>query len=62
MKLRKINVFDSKTVFPLMYGECVGIASKQDYEYLSFNGMVFKITERVPEFKNSLCQYDDLNE
>jgi hypothetical protein len=56
----KYQVFDAATLFPAYFHTCVEVAKAKGYAYISFNGMVFKTTERVPEFKNSLALYADL--
>ncbi len=62
MKPNKSEVFDSRTVFPLMYHKCIEKAQELGYAFISFNGMVFKVTETVPEYKNRVCMYDEISE
>lgn len=60
MKIKKSQVFFSHTIFPSNWSESLGIAIRQGYDYIDFNGMVFKTVKQSPEPKNCICMREDL--
>lgn len=59
-KIAKSLVFDSKTMFPAMWHECLTVAQENGYYFIDFNGMVFHTIPQSPVIDNAICMREDL--
>lgn len=58
--IRITQVFNSYSMFPKMWHECLTEAQNKGYKYIDFNGMIFHTIPQSPELENAICLREDL--
>jgi len=57
-KIKAIDVFNCRSVFPKPFHECQAIAKSVGYSYMSFNGMVVNVSANSTS--DYICLEEDL--
>lgn len=54
------DVFDSRKIFPADFYECKKVAASVGYKYFAFNGTVFSVNQKNPDYDKGLCKIEEL--